>query len=169
MKELNQYLIEALINKNTKINHIIDVDNLINDNFILYDDSEEPDDIAWEDCKREFKTINKKYDYFLLCKHTPIMKWKNPNNIVIAVSDDLERLYHKVITGRDYGYAVRMVHGHIEIDCINSGSRVTYYIYAISENAYNKIDEWEWGDIDPEDFDFTFLYKEEGNVIPIEI
>jgi hypothetical protein len=72
----------------------------------------------------------------------------------------------EIITGKDLGYEARMVNGHIEIDCINSGSRATYYIYAIKEDVIDEIDDWLDGDAEYDMWEF--LVKKE-NIIPIEI
>ena len=168
MKKLDNYILEALIKKDTKIGTNIDVDHLIKDNFTLYDDTDpDCDDQDWEDCKNNFDEIDSKYDFFLCCRDQSLMKLKNYNNIK-NVTVNLDGIIRTVITGNDYGYAVRMSYGHIEIDCINSGSRRTYYVYAISEKAYDEIDSYLWGDMDESDFDISFIYNEK-DVIPIKI
>ncbi len=168
MKTINDFIKEALIKKDTEISHNIDVDHLIKDNFILYDDTDpDCDEKDWDDCENDFYEIDGNYNFFLCCKDQSLMKLKDYRKIE-TVTVNLDDIIKTVITGKDYGYAVRINYGHIEIDCINSGSRRTYYIYAISENAYDEIESYLYGDMDESDFDIGFIYNEK-DVIPIKI
>ena len=177
MKELNQYLIEALINKNSKIQEIIDVDNLIDNENYLYNDedmnlSEYGNRLAWDECNDCLEYFTDTYKYFLTTEFISLMKIKNNyNKSIFGIHDDLLEIKNKIITGKDLGYSIKLFHGHIEIDCINSGSRATYYIYALSEEAYDKMNLWEnepdklEGNTDKEKL--SFLYKK-GNIIHID-
>ena len=81
-------------------------------------------------------------------------------------SDDLDNIKGRIITGHDLGYEVRISHGHIEIDCINSGSRATYYIYSLNDKSYEDIESWFDGDLENDKLDFLY---QQGNIIPIEL
>lgn len=173
MKQLKDIIKESLIKKDTKIKHIIDVDNLNKTEETIYDDIEYDDsdesDFHWHECEKFFKRIEQEYQYFITLKFDSIMKSKDLGNNIIFYSDNLIDQYESIITGKDMGYAVKYVKGHIEIDCINSGSRATYYIYAVSDDAYLKISDWFDGYIDKDKSYLEFLKKEENAIIPIEL
>ena len=177
MKQLID-IIEALkINSKSKVGKY-DPDRLNNEEFVLYDDTaydgedEDDKDIDWEDCEKELETIQREYDYFFVTKFEPISKIKDFEKSIYHIDESLDDIKDKIITGKDYGYAIRVSYGHMEIDCINSGSRATYYIYALTHEAYDKMICW-WespdeleGKNDEEKLSFLF---EEGNIVEINL
>ena len=173
MKQLYNIIQEKLvINKHSKIKY--NVDSLTNDNITLYDDQECDDedmqDMQWDYCQNILNEIDKK----LNCSGYLILKFKSlgkldPNklindNHILGIDQYLEKCIDEVITGKDYGYKVRLVGGHLEIDCINSGSCGTYYIYAIEKTAWDHLTAWYEGD--DEVNSLAFLYAKES-IVPI--
>ena len=177
MKQLNSFINEKLkINSKSKIGGY-DPDMLNDELYILYDDTNdsENDEVYWEDALDELKQINDKYDGFVVCRWESLTEIKNKkrhlDQYVNDYSDDLELIQNRIITGRDYGYRIRLVYGHLEFECINSGSSATYYVYALNDKAYEKIEEWfdTPESLDNEDdLNLKFLY-EKGNILAIEI
>lgn len=67
------------------------------------------------------------------------------------------------------GFEIKEVHGHIEIHCINSASRCIWYLYAITEDSYNDIEDWfnsEYNKYEEKDYLFQII---DQNIIPITI
>lgn len=175
MKPLILYVFEKLkINSNSKVDNKFDPERLDDHRFVLYDsqsyENEDEEAIDWEDCEELLKEYNNHVYGFIVCNE-PISKIKNYNKNIIMNDQDLLFIRENIISGKDLGYEIRYEYGHIEIDCINSGSRATYYIYGLSEEAYEKIVNWFdnpdelEGDTDEEKLDFLF---KEGNILAIE-
>ena len=172
MKTLTNFIQEKyLINNDT--NTEVDLDNLTKEKIVLYDDTayDEEDiddkDGDWYNCTEDLKNINNEYDHFLAFKGKSIMNISSTaQNDVFSIKEyynyklDLYDILYKIINN-DLGYAIRINGGHIEIDCINSGSRCTYYIYAISGEGDCKIEDEEFLDFYT-DYDHKY-------VIPIEL
>ena len=166
MKTINNYIHRALITKNTKIRTgFIDVDHLTKDNFLLYDSE---DEINPEEYPDELTYIDRHYSYFVLCKFESFMNLTK-EDYILDLNQSLAALIRKVMTGKDLGYEIRLQYGHLEIDCINSGSRATYYIYAISEEFYDKLTDWFWQDIDLDLKEIKNIGTQEEKIIPMEI
>ena len=160
MKTLNTFITEKiLINKQTNIG--FDPDNLECDdkfyeNAILYNsennEDEDEDATEYEDFEHLMWETNDLNEGFIVTKFESLSKTKNIEKVIKDCSDNLPKLIENIITGKDLGYEVRSVNGHLEIDCINSGSRGTYYIYALSQKGYQDINNWfygnSWGDED---------------------
>jgi len=175
MKPLISYILEKLkINSNSKVDNKFDPERLDDHKFVLYDsqsyENEDDESVDWEDCEQQLKEYNDHAYGFIVCNE-PISKIKDYNKDISLIDEDLLSLREKIVTGKDLGYEIRYEYGHLEFDCINSGSRRTFYIYGLSENSYNKIITW-WespdeleGDTDGEKLAFLF---EEGNIIPLE-
>ena len=176
MKNLKDIIIEKLkINSNSKVDNKFDPERLTDHRFVLYDsqsyENEDEEASEWNDCSQTLRTYDDQANGFFICQYEPISKIKNFEKSIYQICNDLILCRDKVISGHDLGYEIRYEYGHLEIDCINSGSRATYYIYALSENAYDKMITW-WespdeleGDTDEEKLAFLF---DEGNIIPIE-
>ncbi len=178
MKHLNNYILEKFeINKNTiKQNN---PDKLTGDKVILYSDrwtydEEDKDDkdVLWVDCQDILDTIEKKYSNFMCTKYHSLSTSKSiyggydPDNEIFSISSaSLKEVIDEVITGRDLGYEIRIVGGHIEIDCINSGSSATYYIYSLSPETFDRLSAWWEGDEEVENV--KFLY-EPNSIVPIK-
>lgn len=176
MNKLSIYIQEKLkINSNSKVDNKFDPERLTDHRFVLYDsqsyENENEEAIEWKDCEDSLMSYDSQADGFFICKSEPISKIKNFEKSIYHIGKDLILCRDKVISGHDLGYEIRYEYGHLEFDCINSGSRTTYYIYALSENAYDKMITWDVspneleGDTDEEKLAFLF---EEGNIIPIE-
>ena len=171
MKQIESFISEKLhLNKETKAS--FDVDDLTNDDIILYSDRECDDedmqDMQWDYCQNILNEINKHKDNdgFICTKFKSLGKSKNIEEDIISVEDDLDDIVSKIIDGKDQGYEVRLVGGHLELECINSGSSGTYYIYKLAPLAMGHMQDWWDGDEDQKSL--AFLYAE-GSIIPIEI
>lgn len=177
MKNINLYIIEKLhLDKNIK--NQFNIDNISpNDEVYLYDDDadveEEGDrDIFWDDCKSELKTLNKKYLGFIVFQFDSLgsIKGDIDDNKIYMLDGDLDNVTDKIITGKDLGYDVKIKGGHLEIHCINSGSRGIYYIYALSERGLNICSEYERGENnEPENLNFLKTDEDHKYIIPIEL
>ena len=178
MKTLKSIIFEKLIiNRNIQPSQQ-DVDDLTGDNITLYSDRECDDedmqDIQCDYCQNMLNKINNHKDNcgFICTKFKSLGQSKSikggydPNNDIYFISDDLNEFIDKIITGKDSGYELRLVGGHIEVDCINSGSSATYYIYQLDKTAWEQMESWWRGDEEVDNV--RFLYKE-GSIIPIEI
>lgn len=162
MKRINLYIVEKLkkINKSSSFKY--NPDELNNDNIILYSDDGDEDekDSIWSKCKHTLDEINDVYDGFIAFKNKPISETDLTDDYALKnLSEDLDDLINECITGNDAGYEVRLKGGHLEIDCINSGSRTTYYIYALNNNNYDLVSDWYQGEDEPKDL--TFLLDED--------
>ena len=189
MKKINNFILEKLkisktsfmleklkINSKSKICGY-GVDRLNDIKTVLYSDidneKKDEDDVAVEynDFIDTIENIDGEYPGFIVSRYNSLEKIKGKDNKVFIktvndYSNNLSEIKDRIITGKDLGYEVRLAYGHLEFDCINSGSRATYYVYALSHEAYSWVELWFEGD---EGFqDLNFLY-EEGNIIPIEI
>ena len=171
----SSFMLEKLkINSKSKVNNNFDPERLTDQRFTLYDsqsyENEDDEAIDWKDCEDSLMSYNDQAAGFIACDN-PISKIKNFEKSIYHINDYLLSICVKIITGKDLGYEIRYEYGHLEIDCINSGSRATYYIYGLSEEAFDKIEQW-WNDPDELEGDtdeekLAFLFKE-GNIIPIE-
>ena len=172
MKKLNQFIKEGLkVSTKSKIKDSYDPDYLDEgQKEMLYDDTDYEDEdeqnVAWNDCNRILIKIDKDIDGFLLMKNF-ISKSKNIENDYKDIFKYLEDCKDEVVTGNDYGYAFRLNNGHLEIDCINSGSRGTYYIYGLSKEGYELIDDWQQGEV--EDKTLEEILYQQGVIEPILI
>lgn len=121
-----------------------DPDFLNNFTEVLYEDEGDEDELdsKWNYCESELARINKNYNGFVVTRYDSITQIKDFNKGVNDYSDDLEEIKDRIITGKDLGYEVRVSHGHLEFDCINSGSRATYYVYALKDTAYADVEAW---------------------------
>ena len=171
MKNLKNIILEKLIiNKN--IQSQFNPDNITNDKIVMYSDRWDEDkdtlDMDWEDTKRQLEEIDKDLNCggYMLLKFKSLGMVNDPKKLeILDIGDSLEPCIDTIITGKDYGYEVRLVGGHLEIDCINSGSCVTYYIYAIEKTAWDHLEAYWEGD--DEVNSLAFLYRKES-IIPIK-
>lgn len=175
MQTINKYILEKLvINKTSKPN--FDIDDMSEGiDMDLYDETEFEADYEgqeeWDDCNRELEAINDKYTGFIVTQWYSLgdkyHKKINEDAIYIA-NDDLDYITNKIISGRDYGYAVRLKGGHLEIDCINSGSRGRYYIYALTKEGWDITYNYIHGYDDTyDDLDFFLEDVEHKYIEPI--
>lgn len=148
MKTISNYISEKLNLSKDTFKMVYNPDILNDDDILIL--SMDDENIEYFD--EVIDTINGKYDAFIKCYdhslntlltnnkyHAKIENWLDD-------SDSLYKLVKSIMTGRDAGYEVKLKTGHIEIDCINSGSRVTNYIYAVNQEIYDDIDDWFSGD-----------------------
>ena len=157
MKELNAYILEKLkINKYSQ--YKFNPDNIEGgSNRLIYSDidsekAEETDGDGIRDCMNIINDNNT--GGFIVFKFDSISDSKNFNKSAYDLNLSLLDIFEKIITGKDLGYEIRIKDGHLEFDCINSGSRGTYYIYALSSEGYqvaeDTLDEddndrnWSW-------------------------
>ena len=169
MKSINLYISEKLIiNKNTKVS--FNPDELNGDEELLYSSSdyedEDDDNIAWEDCDNEISSIDRKFDYFLMTRFNSLSESKDLEKDLYAYAPcqengDLHDLINDDVITKSQGLDIRLKGGHIEVDAINSGSRATYYIYALSHEAYDEISAWYEGE-EEEVPSLDFLFKPES-------
>ena len=173
MKQLTQYIQEKLkINSKSKIN-VYNPDFLNNIEEVIYDDEgdEHELDSKWNYCESELKRINKNYSGFIVAKWDPLSELEDFDNN-ISLSSDLEDIKDDIISGKDLGYEVRLSHGHLEIDCINSGSRATYYVYALKDTAYADVElyfDGEGEDENGDPIDIKKILFTKGNILIITI
>ena len=148
----------VLTNK-SKIGKPYNPDELNDDNDdaeILYSDMEEDNaDDEWDCFKEDMKYLEDKYYGFLVTKFTSLSNitvkelerklWRNSRQLIADIIDE-------IVNGKDMGYEISLVGGHLEIDCINSGSRGTYYVYAFDDGEnYEKMVDWAGNDISDEE------------------
>lgn len=170
MKQLKEYITEKL--HVGKYQNKYNPDDLNGDDTLIYSDMDNEDDEAdsYNDFIDTIESINKNYTGFIVCRFDSLSKIEGKTNLyektINDYSDDLTEIKDRIITGKDLGYEVRVSHGHIEIDCVNSGSRATYYIYALNDKAYEDIEYWFDGDLENDKLDFLY---QKGNIIPIEL
>ena len=184
MRNINNYIIEKIsispvieklkIGVNTKVMSGYNPDNLNQDVEELYSDSndEDLDDLKWDYCESEIKRINKNYSGFVVTRWDSITKIKDFDKSVNDYSDDLEQIKDRIITGKDMGYEVRLSHGHLEFDCINSGSRGTYYVYALTDTALADVESWFDGEEEDENgnpLDIKKILFKKGNIQIIKL
>jgi len=174
MKTLKSIIHEKLIiNKHIKPTQL-DVDDLTgkkpeklySDRWDFDDDGDM--DAQWEVCQNELNEINnhKGNCGFICTKFKSLGQSKKIEEDIVLVEDDLDNIVSQIIDGKDYGYEVRLVGGHLELECINSGSSGTYYIYKLSPLAMGHMQDWWDGDEDQKSL--AFLYAEES-IVPIEL
>lgn len=131
-------------------------DALNGDNELLY--SSESDDDNWEDVKEELNYLEDKYYGFLVTQFKQLSEitakqlertlYRNSRQLIEDIIDE-------IVNGKDLGYEIKLICGHLEIDCLNSGSRATYYVYAFDDDEnYKKMIDWAGNDLSDED-----LYK----------
>jgi hypothetical protein len=153
---INEKLV--LTNK-SKIGKPYNPDELNDDNDepeILYSDMEEDNaDDEWDCFKEDMKYLEDKYYGFLVTQFTSLSNitvkelerklWRNSRQLIDDIIDE-------IVNGKAMGYEISLVGGHIEIDCINSGSRGTYYVYAFdNDENYIKMIDWAGNDISDEE------------------
>lgn len=169
MKEIHKFIQEKLIiNKDTDCHY--DPNDLNNESEELFDTSsyEDDNDLGAEEYDSIINHVadlfekNKAYGAFAIRGHTLTeLKEKNidVNRIKYELNRNSDELIDKLFTWKDQGYKLRLHHGHIELDCINSGSRVTWYIYGLAEDAFIHVEDY----FDGEDYvkNLDFLYKPE--------
>ena len=153
---INEKLV--LTNK-SKIGKPYNPDELNDDNDeaeILYSDMEEDNaEDEWDCFKEDMKYLEDKYYGFLVTQFTSLSNitvkelerklWRNSRQLIDDIIDE-------IVNGKDLGYEISLVGGHLEIDCINSGSRGTYYVYAFdNDENYIKMIDWAGNDISDEE------------------
>jgi hypothetical protein len=153
---INEKLV--LTNK-SKIGKPYNPDELNDDNDepeMLYSDMEEDNaDDEWDCFKEDMKYLEDKYYGFLVTQFTSLSNitvkelerklWRNSRQLIDDIIDE-------IVNGKAMGYEISLVGGHIEIDCINSGSRGTYYVYAYdNDESYRKMIDWAGNDISDEE------------------
>ena len=172
MKQIKEFIIEKLkINKS--INNNYNPDDLNNDNKIIYSDLDNNFTAkSYNDFVDKIdKEINEKYDGFIVCRYKPLSWLKDKDNkkfedTIYDYSDLLSNIRERIVNVENDAYEIKLVSGHLEFDCINSGLRSTYYIYACSKDTYDKVEEYFDGSNEINDLKFLFI---ENNIIPIEL
>lgn len=130
--------------------------NIDGDEEVLYSDmDEENSEDEWDCFKEDLKYLEDKYYGFLVTQFTSLSNitvkelerklWRNSRQLIDDIIDE-------IVNGKDLGYEITLVGGHLEIDCINSGSRGTYYVYAFdNDESYRKMIDWAGNDISDEE------------------
>lgn len=163
MKSLVETINEKL--KITKGCGNFNPDEMDSKKITLYDSDCEDEEAEWDDFCYLIDKLEKDIDGFLLMNE-PISKSKDLENDADNVYIYWDDIKNKIITGKDYGYRVRIDSGHIEIDCINSGSSNTYYVYGLSKDGLMKLEEWFEGE---EEYELNDLLFDEKNYVIINI
>jgi len=169
MNNIKDYILEKFKINSKNAKRGFDPDDLTGDHQVLYNSEDEDD--SYRDLEEILQMINdnEKYQSFIVCKFKQLSNMKNMynnDNDIYFFNDDLMKVIDKVITGKDLGYEVKLMYGHLQVDCINSGSRGDYYIYALSEEGTEKMTLWWEGDESVPDLKFLFNEK---NLLPIEL
>ena len=176
MKNISKFIVEKLIiNKNSKfIND--NLDHLNNIKCIMWNSDNDEEDNFDVGVDQDIYDINDKYDGFIYCKFDSlselinnVKKTKDDSDLYseINIEFELEKIMNTIITGRDYGYELRLVYGHLELDSINSGSRATTYIYALKNDGLTDL-EWIYsGEASEEESDIIGIINQ--NIVPIEL
>lgn len=170
MKTLKTYIGEAFkINKNTRLVKSKYPDNLNYQNYVMWE-SDDTDSYDYDDFIEILKGINHDYDHFLCTRFVSLSESKDLlEDIIEHDLDLLELIDSELVTGKDAGYEVRINCGHIEVDCINSGSRATYYIYAIDDYLFDICDEIFTGDEDLTEEDLSnAIFKDKKHILEIK-
>lgn len=166
MKTLLEIINEKL--KITKSGYAFNPDTMDDKITIIYDSTDTDEDTEstdFEEYEELMGQIEKDIDGFLLTNKL-ISKSKNVENDVDNVYIYWTDITDKIITGKHYGYRIRIDSGHIEIDCINSGSSNTYYIYGLSKDGMMKLEEWFAGE---EEYSLKDLLFDEKNYVIVDI
>jgi len=176
MRKLDLYITEKLkLNQNSKNEFSLD-DMSEGTNMVLYDDTDiDPDEDnsedLWEQCTADLENIDDNYEGFIIFKWYSITDkhWKHiDEDSIYKYYGDIDDVKNAIITGRDLGYAIRLKDGHMEIDCINSGSRGRYYIYALTKNGFSIVYDYMRGYDDTyKDLDFFWEDEEHKYIEPI--
>lgn len=144
MKKLNIYILEKLkINKSSQYKFNPD-DIEGGSNRLIYSDvdSENAEETEGDEMWTCMDVINDNHDGgFIAFQFDSISDSDNFNKSAYDLNQSLTKILEKIIDGKDLGYEVRTKDGHLEVDCINSGSRGTYYIYALSLEGYKIADD----------------------------
>ena len=143
MKKLNTYILEKLkINKSVQYKFNPDYIEGGSNRLIYSDvDSENAEETDGDQMWSCMDVINDNHSGFIIFQFDSISDSKNLNKSVYDYNQSLTKMLFKIIDGKDLGYEVRTKDGHLEVDCINSGSRGTYYIYALSSEGYQIADD----------------------------
>lgn len=169
MKELLMFIQEKLIiNKDSKLKH--NIDSLNDDDMILISDrntDSKPSDDDLEEIIDKLDDIDKKIFCagYLIMKSVSLSKSKNLEKDIIDIDQYLYRAIKSIINYKDLEHEIRIVGGHIEIDCINFDSCCTYYIYAIESTAWGHLEDWWSGDEETKSLAFLFA---KNSIVPIE-
>lgn len=154
MKSLSDLLTEKLhINKNYQ--NAFNPDDFNNDNIKLWNSEDDDQDIEYQDLESWLDNLSDKFDGFIRINDEPLSKNDNFEN-VCTYDDDVTGLVLTLLTGRDAGYEIRLVSGHIEVDAINSGCRRHFYIYALTKNANELVCKWLDDEEDVSNLKFLF-------------
>ena len=143
------------------------------DKVILYDSSEAEDDdeqdMNWEDCQSHLDIIDGEYDAFIRCKHYPLVNDQKKDYNIEDYSTNLKDIIDNIIgKGDAYGYKFLLEDGHLKITQGYNGSHSDDYVYAITSETYNIIDDYFGGYLEDDAENLNILF-EEGNILPIEI
>jgi len=164
MNSLSEYILEKFkISKN--INNKFSPDSMTGDDILIY--SDEPDDEGESQDDNQYlgmvnKKISKKYYSFIGFRHE-ISESKDFEKDFISMDKDYFYIFEKIVDGDDAGYEIKLKYGRIDIACLNSGSKAHYYIYALTKEGYDNLDEWANGETDD-----TTRFFDEKNFEPIE-
>ena len=157
---INEKLV--LTNK-SKIGKPYNPDELnVDEEEVLYSDmDEENSETEWDSCKEDLKYLEDKYYGFLVTQFKSLSDinvnelertlYRNSRQLIDDIIDE-------IVNGKDLGSEISLVGGHLEIDCINSGSRGTYYVYAFDDDEnYKKMIDWAGNDLsDKELYELLF-------------
>lgn len=163
MKKITIYITEKLkINKDSQSK--FNPDDMDSHDRFIYSDinpdkAEEGDHLigTWIDI------INDNAEGFIVFQFSSITDSKDLDKSFYLVEERFPNVIKKVMTGHDAGYEIKAKNGHIEIHCVNSGSRGIYYIYGLTKNGFRYAKDY-WDDNDGATLDFLFNEK---NLTPL--
>lgn len=168
MKTISNYISEKLNLSKDTFKMVYNPD-ILNDNDMLILSMDDEDGEYFD---YVIDQIDDKYDGFIKCYDHSLNTLLTNNKYHAKIenwldnSDLLYKLIKSIMTGRDAGYEAKLKTGHIEIDCINNGSRVTNYIYAVNKEIYDDIEDWFDGN---DDINLINLLSTKDNIQSIEI
>ena len=162
MKHLCNFINEKLkINKHSRL--YFNPDQLCDENvvFDLIDDFDDtPEDLAMI-----INGVDDQFSLFCSFKFAPLSKldFTKPKDqdALKDYMDSFRKIYEGIVTGRDLGYELRFINGHIEIHCINSGGRGIYYIYAINDD----FEEMLTNAFEDDNFEILSILQTDENII----
>lgn len=162
MININQYILEKLkISKDSK--YKFNPDEMEGPSILFYDDSDPDEESDYDYLKDVLDKIDNEYEGFALFRWDSISDCKDFYKSFEMVTSDLKRITERAMDGRSMGYAVKLDKGRLIIDNINSGSRASYYIYALTNDGYNKLTDFL-----EEEIEDTSIFFDENNFVQIK-
>ena len=125
--------------------------------------------LKMENCQYELDRIEKKYDAFIRCKSYPLANDQKKDYNIEDFDQSLKEIINNIIgRGDAYGYQIILENGHLNFRLGYNGSHSNDYVYAVTSETYNMIDDYFGGYLEEDEENLNLLF-EEGNIVPIEL